>query len=63
MKLRNKNFQRAVAASYTLVGAIILFGGIGYILKMRLNNGNWLTGCLIAGAVIGLYELYKQINK
>ena len=62
MKLPNKNFQKAIAASYTLVGAIILFGGIGYVLKMRLNNENWLTGSLIAGAVIGLYQLYKQIN-
>ena len=63
MKLPNKNFQKAIAASSTLVGAIILFGIIGYILKIRLNNENWLPGCLIAGAVIGLYELYKQINK
>ena len=63
MKLPNKNFQKAIAASYTLVGAIILFGGVGYVLKIKSNNEHWLTGCLIAGAVIGLYQLYKQIYK
>ena len=63
MKLPNKNFQKAIAASYTIVGSIILFGGIGYFLKMKLNNDYWLTGCLIVGALVGLYELYKQIRK
>jgi len=63
MSKHNKNFQNAISASYTLVGAILLFGGMGYILKNKFNNENWLIGCLITGALIGLYELYKQINK
>ena len=63
MNKSNKNFQKSIAASYTLVGSIILFGGIGYILKNKLNSEYWLIGCLIAGALIGLYELYKQIYK
>ena len=63
MKLRNKNFQKAITASYTLVGSIIFFGALGYILKIKLNNETWLIVCLILGSVIGLYELYKQINK
>ena len=58
-----ENFQKAISASYTLVGAIILFGGVGYILKIKFNNEYWLSGCLIVGAFIGLYELYKQVNK
>ena len=63
MNKHNKNFHKAISASYTLVGSVILFGGIGYILKMKFSNDNWLIGCLITGALIGLYELYKQINK
>ena len=63
MNKPNNNFQKSIVASYTLVGAIILFGGIGYVLKKKLNNEYWLVGCLIAGAMIGLYELYKQIYK
>jgi len=63
MNKPNKNFQKAIAASYTLLGSLILFGGIGYFLKIKLKNEHWLTGCLILGAIIGLYELYKQINK
>ena len=63
MNKSNKNFQKAIAASYTLLGSLILFGGIGYFLKIKLKNEYWLTGCLILGAIIGLYELYKQIYK
>ena len=63
MNKYNKTLQKAITVSYTLVGSLLLFGGIGYILKIKLDNENWLTGCLIAGAFIGLYELYKQINK
>ena len=63
MNKPNKSFHKAISASYTLVGSVVLFGGVGYILKTKLNNENWLIGCLITGALIGLYELYKQINK
>ena len=63
MSKPDNTFHKAISASYTLVGSIVLFGGIGYILKIKLDNENWLTGFLIAGAFIGLYELYKQINK
>ena len=63
MNKPNKNFQKSIVASYTLVGSILLFGGIGYILKSKLNSDYWLIVCLIAGALIGLYELYKQIYK
>ena len=63
MNKYNKNLQKAISTSYTLVGAILLFGGIGYILAKQLNNKNWLIGLLILGAIIGLYETYKQINK
>ena len=63
MKPPSNNFQKAIAASYTLIGSLIIFGGIGYFLKNKFKNDYWLTGCLIFGAMIGLYELYKHINK
>ena len=63
MSKPDNTFHKAISASYTLVGSIVLFGGIGYILKIKLSNDNWLIGCLITGSLIGLYELYKQINK
>ena len=63
MSKPDRTFHKAISASYTLVGSIILFGGLGYILKMKFSNDNWLIGCLITGALIGLYELYKLTNK
>ena len=63
MKKSNQNLQKAISVSYTLVGSILLFGGVGYILNNKLNNKFWLISGLVFGSVIGLYELYKQINK
>ena len=48
------------AASYTLVGGIILLGGLGYFLDGRWHTAPWLlvTG-LGLGIVVGFYELIK----
>jgi len=59
----NKTLQQAIAASYTLIGAIFFCGIIGYYLSTRFGNSLWLFGGLLIGAIVGLYELYKQINK
>jgi F0F1-type ATP synthase assembly protein I len=50
------------AASYTLVGAIILLGGIGYALDGWLETAPWLlmTGLLL-GIVVGFYELVETV--
>jgi F0F1-type ATP synthase assembly protein I len=47
-------------ASYTLIGAILLLGGLGYFLDARLGTRPWLvvTGLLL-GIVVGFYELIK----
>jgi F0F1-type ATP synthase assembly protein I len=47
-------------AAYSLIGGIILFGGIGYALDRWLETDPWLflVG-LIAGMVVGFYELVK----
>ena len=50
----------AMAASYTLVGAIIVLGGLGYAVDRWRGTAPWflLTG-LVVGVVIGFYELIK----
>ena len=49
-------------ASYTLIGAILVLGGIGYALDHWRGNGHWflLTGLLL-GLVVGFYELAKAV--
>jgi F0F1-type ATP synthase assembly protein I len=52
----------AVAAGYTLIGAIVLLGGTGYALDSWLETSPWfLLGGLILGLVVGFYELAKTI--
>ncbi|HEX4997818.1 MAG TPA: AtpZ/AtpI family protein [Terriglobia bacterium] len=50
------------AASYALIGAIILLGGIGYALDRWWGTSPWflLTGLLV-GIVVGFYELAKAV--
>ena len=52
----------AAAAGYTLFGAIILFGGIGYALDEWRGTSPWfLISGLLLGIVVGFYELAKAI--
>ena len=50
----------AVMGGYTLLGAIIVLGGIGYALDAWLDASPWflLTGLLL-GIVVGFTELAK----
>lgn len=51
---------RAAGASYTLVGGIILLGGLGYVLDGRLGTQPWLLlSGLLVGIVVGFYEIVK----
>ena len=59
----NKDFQKAIAVSSTLVGSLLFFGIIGYFLKNKFQNEYLLIIFLLAGAIIGLYDLFKQMNK
>jgi F0F1-type ATP synthase assembly protein I len=53
-----------MAASYSLVGAIILFGAIGYALDRWRGTAPWfLLAGLILGVVIGFYELIKATQR
>jgi F0F1-type ATP synthase assembly protein I len=64
-----KSFQENVsgsggvaAASYTLVGGILLLGGLGYVVDNWRGTSPWflLTG-LILGVVVGFWELVKAV--
>ena len=50
------------AASYTLIGSIILLGGLGYLVDGWRGTSPWflLTG-LILGMVVGFWELVKTV--
>lgn len=53
-----------IAASYTLVGSILLLGGIGYAVDRWRDTAPWflLTGLLL-GVVVGFYELAKAVYR
>lgn len=52
----------AASASYGLIGALLLFGGIGYALDRWLSTAPWcLLGGLIFGIIVGFYELAKTV--
>lgn len=49
-------------ASYTLIGAILVLGGIGYALDIWRGSGHWfLLGGLLLGLIVGFYELAKAV--
>ena len=52
----------AASASYTLIGAIVLLGGIGYAVDYWRGTAPWglLVG-LLTGIVVGFYELMKTM--
>jgi F0F1-type ATP synthase assembly protein I len=50
----------AATASYTLIGAIILLGGLGYAADAWLGTAPWgLLAGLLLGIVVGFYELVR----
>jgi F0F1-type ATP synthase assembly protein I len=51
----------AAAISYTLIGAILFLGGLGYGFDYWRGTGPWgvFTGLLL-GVVVGFYELIKS---
>ena len=52
----------AATASYTLIGAIILLGGIGYAVDEWQGTSPWfLLGGLLLGLIVGFYELAKTV--
>jgi hypothetical protein len=65
LKYLQENLRRSgpvAAAGYTLIGSIILLGGLGYALDWWRGTSPWfLLGGLLLGIVVGFYELAKII--
>ena len=60
----SKSLQKAIGASYSVLGALALFGFGGYWLdRYRGSENFWLIIGLLLGVVVGLYELSKYILK
>jgi len=52
----------AAMVSYTLIGAIILLGGIGYAIDEWRGTSPWfLLSGLLLGLIVGFYELAKTL--
>jgi len=60
-----ENIRRAgpaALAGYTLIGAILLLGGIGYAIDRWRGTSHWfLLAGLLAGLVVGFYELARTV--
>lgn len=52
----------AAVGSYTLIGAILLLGGLGYAVDAWLATSPWfLLAGLLLGLIVGFYELAKTV--
>jgi len=65
LRQTQENFRRAgpaATAGYTLLGAILLLGGIGYAVDAWRGTTPWfLLAGLLLGVVVGFVELAKVI--
>ena len=56
--------QKAIGASYSILGALALFGFGGYWLdRHREGESFWLIIGLLLGVIVGMYELAMYILK
>ena len=56
--------QKAIGASYSVLGSLALFGIGGYWLdRLRGGESFWLIIGLLVGVIVGMYELAKYILK
>jgi F0F1-type ATP synthase assembly protein I len=64
-KQLQRNAERAgpaAGASYTLIGAIILLGGLGYAIDYWRGTSPWfLVGGFVLGVAVGMWELSKTV--
>ena len=52
----------AAGASYTLIGALVLLGGLGYAADQWWGTRPWLLlAGLLLGLIVGFYELARTI--
>jgi F0F1-type ATP synthase assembly protein I len=54
----------AAGASYTLIGAIMLLGGIGYAVDVWRGTAHWfLLAGLLLGLIVGFVDLARVVWK
>ena len=67
LQYMQENVRRAgpaASASYTLIGAILVLGGIGLAVDRWQGTAPWfLFGGLVLGMVVGFYELARTMWK
>jgi F0F1-type ATP synthase assembly protein I len=65
LRIFQRNLERAgpaAAASYSLVGAILLFGALGYGVDRWFGAAPWgVAGGLTLGLITGFYQLAKAV--
>jgi F0F1-type ATP synthase assembly protein I len=65
LKALQENVRRsgpAASASYTLIGAIVLFGAVGFGLDRWLGTSPaLLLAGFVLGLIVGFYELAKVV--
>lgn len=65
LRYMQENIRRAgpaATASYTLIGAILLLGGVGWLIDRWQSTSPWfLLAGLLLGIVVGFYELAKTV--
>ena len=62
MRKPDPNLQKAMSAAYTLLGSVLVLGGIGYYFSNKYSNMLWFISLSMVGVIIGMYELYKQMR-
>ena len=62
MRKPDTNLQKAMSAAYTLLGSVLVLGGIGYYFSNKYSNILWFISLSMVGVIIGMYELYKQMK-
>ena len=67
LRYLQENIRRAgpaASASYTLIGAVLLLGGLGFLIDDWQETSPWfLFVGLLFGIVVGFYELAKTVWK
>lgn len=54
----------AASASYSLIGAVLFLGGLGFVIDRWLDTlPAFLLGGLFLGLIVGFYELGKLLLK
>ena len=62
MQKPDTNLQKAMSAAYTLLGAVLVLGGLGFSLSNKYNNVVWVITLSLLGLIVGMYELYTQMK-